>query len=750
MNKNLLDLLSLNQAFTQQEQHLKHKIIYLNSVFLLAALIAFAMGFYRWQISPVMGVIDFGFSGISFALLYYLKKHRDKVELISTIAISLSFALFYVIYLFAPYQTTRLSLFFLLSAAAFFLKGLRSGVLWLLLIISAIVAAHFIPSIKTGYSGIDLITTCLYLIALFLIFWNYEMLQQGQSKREQEQRLQGLIDERWRLALESAGDAIWDWDIQLDRFIFSKSYADMLGYTENEISHTASHHESLLHPDDKSRATSHLNAYLEGNISGQYVSEQRLRCKDGSYKWVLCRGRVMQFDSHGRPRRMLGTLVDLTERKEHEKQLEHIAHYDALTGVPNRVLLADRLSQALARTKRDRGLMAVCYLDLDGFKPVNDNFGHEIGDKVLVEVTRRIKENIREDDTVARLGGDEFVVLLVGLQVPEECVSSLHRLLEAINRPIEVKENSIRISASIGVSLYPEDEQDPDTLLRHADQAMYIAKQSGKNRYHLYDAANDLRARSHHELLQHIRHGLAHGEFELYYQPQVEMRTRRMVGAEALIRWHHPQRGLLLPGEFLRVIENTELEIELGDWVVASSFEQLRLWRKAGHDFDVSINISAYHLQSADFVSKLQRMMQHCCPQPCHRCLQIEVLETAALEDIIGVSAIIKSCREFGVGFALDDFGTGYSSLTYLSNLDVDTLKIDQSFVRDMLQEKGDHAIVLGIIALARAFDRGVVAEGVETDAHYRALLQMGCEVGQGVAIAPPRTAAELIEWSQT
>ena len=223
-----------------------------------------------------------------------------------------------------------------------------------------------------------------------------------------------------------------------------------------------------------------------------------------------------------------------------------------------------------------------------------------------------------------------------------------------------------------------------------------------------------------------------------------------MMGVEALIRWHHPQRGLLLPGDFLQVIANTELEIELGDWVVSNAFQQLRQWRQDGQDFEVSINVSAYHLQSADFVQKLRDKMESCRPQQCKHHLQIEVLETAALEDIASISAIIKSCREFGVGFALDDFGTGYSSLTYLSNLDVDTLKIDQSFVRDMLHEKGDHAIVLGIISLAKAFERGIVAEGVETEAHFQALLEMGCEVGQGFWIARPMPASELIRWAAT
>lgn len=436
-----------------------------------------------------------------------------------------------------------------------------------------------------------------------------------------------------------------------------------------------------------------------------------------------------------------------SEHLEHEMQLENIVHFDALTGVPNRMLLADRLAQALARTKREQGLMAVCYLDLDGFKPVNDKYGHPIGDQVLVEVTRRIKETIREDDTVARLGGDEFVVLLVGLQAPEECVGSLNRLLLAINQPIQAQGKSLRISASIGVSLYPEDEQEADTLLRHADQAMYIAKQTGKNRYHLFDPKNDQRARSHHALLQQIRHGLRHGEFELYCQPKVDLVQRRMVGAEALIRWHHPQRGLLQPEEFLRVIENTELEVELGNWVIASACAQLRQWRRDGHDVELSINISAYHLQSADFINTLRDEMQHCCPQPCHRCLQIEVLETVALEDIARVGEIIKTCRGFGVGFALDDFGTGYSPLTCLSKLEVDALKIDQSFVRVMLEEKGAHAIVQGIIGLAHAFDRTVVAEGVEHAAHLQALLQMGCAIVQGYGIAKPMPASALLEW---
>lgn len=287
-------------------------------------------------------------------------------------------------------------------------------------------------------------------------------------------------------------------------------------------------------------------------------------------------------DAAGKVTNYVGISSDITLLKQHEKQLEHIAHYDALTNVPNRVLLADRMRQALAYSKREGTLLAVCYLDLDGFKLVNDTMGHEAGDKVLIEVTQRIREVIRDDDTVARLGGDEFVVLLLGLRAPEECTASLNRLLEATSHPIEIKDRLFEISASIGVSLYPGDDYDPDTLMRHADQAMYTAKQSGKNRYHLYDAANDLRARSHHEFLRRLDLAMLRREFELYYQPKVDMRSLRMVGAEALIRWHHPERGLLAPADFLDELGGTALEIELGDWVVATALAQLEAWHQSG------------------------------------------------------------------------------------------------------------------------------------------------------------------------
>lgn len=453
---------------------------------------------------------------------------------------------------------------------------------------------------------------------------------------------------------------------------------------------------------------------------------------------VICdaKGKVLQY---------VGVFSDISYLKEHEAELSHAAHYDALTGIPNRMLLADRMKQVIAQAGREKHLVAVCYLDLDGFKPINDSMGHDCGDQVLIDVARRIEHTIRAGDTVARLGGDEFVVLLE-LEKEEDCIATLERLLAAIARPISVKNKVHTVSASIGVSIYPIDESDSDTLLRHADQAMFVAKQTGKNRYYIYDPALDLRTRDHIEFLNSIRYALENRQLQLYYQPKIDLSSKQLVGVEALIRWRHPERGLLPPAEFLRAIETSELDIDIGNWVITETVAQIQRWRQAGFDLEVSINISAYHLESEGFTENLRRQFQVGADQAPLK-LQIEILETAALNDLSMVREILHECRQFGVKFALDDFGTGYSSLSYLSRLPVDVLKIDQSFVRDMLEDHGDKAIVQGVIALAKAFDRQIVAEGIETEEHHRVLLEMGCNIGQGYGIAKPMPADEILLW---
>ncbi|MDO8988157.1 MAG: EAL domain-containing protein [Sideroxyarcus sp.] len=732
-------------VFNKDERDQRYKFVFLSRVLLLGGAISFVMAFAHWPSGTAIAKIALGFAGLCFALLAYLRGHRAQVERLSSVVLALSFAMFFAIYVLASYNSMRLALFFLLLAGAFFLKGRSTGRLFLGISLLTIVAVHLHPHFAAAYSHIEIFSTCLYLIALFLIFESYESFKESQHASQGEQEVLRLTEERWRHALEGSGDAVWDWKPQTGEFHYSKRFAEMLGYADGDFGNDADHFFGIVHADDELRLRDELQDFLARN-AGHFVSEVRLVCKDGSWKWVLCRGTVTRRDDAGAPILMVGTFSDITLLKQHEKQLERIAHYDALTGIPNRVLLADRLQQALAHTKREGSLLAVCYLDLDAFKLVNDTMGHEAGDTVLIEVTKRIKATIRGDDTVARLGGDEFAVLLLGLGAPEECSASLNRLLEAISQPIEIRNKLFEVSASIGVALYPRDDHDADTLLRHADQAMYTAKQSGKNRYYLYDAENDQRARAHHEFLRRLDHALANDEFELYYQPKVDMRTLRLVGAEALIRWNHPERGLLSPAEFLTAVEGTTLEVELGDWVVTTALAQLWAWHQAGLPMELSINISARHLQASDFTWKLKRKLLRYPDLP-KGSLQIEVLETAALEDIPLVISTIERCRKIGISFALDDFGTGYSSLSYLGRLPIDTLKIDQSFIRDMLQDKGDRAIVQGVIALAKAFDRRIVAEGVETEELFRALLEMGCECGQGYGIARPMPAGELPVW---
>ncbi len=454
---------------------------------------------------------------------------------------------------------------------------------------------------------------------------------------------------------------------------------------------------------------------------------------------VICGG-------DGKVQRYVGMFSDISNLKEHEAALSHVANYDALTGIPNRRLLADRLRQAIVRAQRSGRMLAICYLDLDGFKLVNDELGHEVGDQLLVNITYRLQEALRAGDTLARLGGDEFVVLFNDVMREQECLQVLDRILSIVAMPVVINSHEVMVSASIGVTFYPPDNEDGDTLLRHADQAMYVAKQTGKNRYHLYDSEHDQRVRSMYESRRRILQGLESSEFELYYQPKIELVSGDVVGVEALIRWHHPERGLLLPAEFLPFIEDSDLEIQLGEWVMDTALAQIDKWYRDGLVLEASINISAHHLQSPTFVADLERRLAQYPNLPRDK-LQIEVLETAALEDIAQSAETIEACRKLGVNFALDDFGTGYSSLAYLRKLSAETLKIDQSFVRGMLTNEGDRAIVQGIIALAKTFGRKTVAEGMEAPELVQVLIEVGCMYGQGFGIAVPMPTGDFLKW---
>lgn len=449
-----------------------------------------------------------------------------------------------------------------------------------------------------------------------------------------------------------------------------------------------------------------------------------------------------------------GLFSDITESKKQQQELEQLAHYDPLTQLPNRALFVDRFNQAIAYSKRTEEPLAVCYLDLDGFKQVNDNFGHEAGDELLIEVARRITAKLRESDTVCRLGGDEFVMLLENLQSPQQCEDTLKRIHSALAEPFAMGGRDIRISASSGITIYPLDKNEPDILLRHADQAMYKAKQAGRNcyRFHQELPINQLFSQSaqfsrYQDGVDEVQKALLNNQFCLHYQPKVNLKTGEVLGVEALMRWQHPQRGLLLPNEFLPIIENTTLEMDVSNWVVRQAFQQLQNWLEQGLKLQISINVSPRFLQWQNFLVMLESVLNDY-PEISSRQIELEVLESSVLEDMSSVAEVLRQCfYQYGVSCALDDFGTGYSSLTHLRHLTIGTVKIDQTFVRNMIANPDDQSIVESVIGLAKAFKREVIAEGVETLDDGIFLINLGCSLAQGNVIAKPMPAEEVPAW---
>ena len=484
---------------------------------------------------------------------------------------------------------------------------------------------------------------------------------------------------------------------------------------------------------------------IDEDIPTKSSFENPILRSDGEERLISWKNTTL-FDEDGNSAGILTYGEDITEQREAQEKLNHIAHYDTLTNLPNRVLLSDRLSQSMAQSKRQNKSLAVVYIDLDGFKEVNDAHGHDIGDKLLVEISYRMKEALREGDTISRFGGDEFVAVLPDLQKGEDCEPVLERLLKSTSATVIVDNIMLNVSASIGVTIFPQDASDVDQLMRHADQAMYQAKQSGKNRYHMFDTKTDSAIQVRLESIEHIKTAMKNNEFVLYYQPKVNMKTGAVVGVEALIRWQHPQNGLIPPLDFLPAIEDSPISIELGEWVMNTALTQIASWKKEGLELPISVNIGALQLEQDDFVKRLEEILDlHKEINP--SLLELEVLETSALDDVRSFSAVMKACLKLGVNFALDDFGTGYSSLAYLRHLPVKLIKIDQTFVRDMLVDSDDFAIVQGVTGLANSFNREVIAEGVETAEHAKALLNIGCELVQGYGIAKPMPALDIPKW---
>jgi len=456
-------------------------------------------------------------------------------------------------------------------------------------------------------------------------------------------------------------------------------------------------------------------------------------------------------DANGTLRNHVLAITDITHTRQQWEQLQRQAHSDELTRLPNRVRLAQMLQTAMQTSRREGSLLTVCYLDLDHFKPVNDRFGHEAGDRLLVELANRMRRSLRSwaggDDVVARIGGDEFVLLLRTATL-EESRHAVERVLNQVCQPYALGTDAgpVLVTASIGATVFPLDGADAETLLRHADHAMYGAKQAGRNGYLFFDAEHDRRAEARFVALGRVQEALDANEFRLYFQPKVDMRSGKVLGVEALLRWKHPEQGVISPAQFLPLVENTGLSIGVGNWVLQHGIERLAHWLRSGLDITVSVNVSARHLQEPLFAQHLAGLLSRYEASVAQR-LIIEVLETAALADVDYTCELMQECRALGVRFALDDFGTGYSTFTYLKRLPIDMLKIDRSFVINMLVDRQDLAIVEGVIGLSQTFGCAVVAEGVETPAQATRLIEIGCNVGQGNGIAAAMPADEVADW---
>jgi diguanylate cyclase (GGDEF)-like protein/PAS domain S-box-containing protein len=551
-------------------------------------------------------------------------------------------------------------------------------------------------------------------------------------------------EERYALAALGSNDGLWDWDLQARRVYFSPRWKEMLGYGEGEVGDGPEEWLGRVHPEDRTRVEAQIRTHQEEH-SSHFEIEYRMLHRDGTHRWMLARG-VALGNEAGESYRMAGSQTDVTARKRTEEQLVYQALHDALTGLPNRALLMDRLGLALRRGhRRSATRVVVFFLDLDHFKVVNDGLGHTAGDELLVGVARRLVASVREQDTVARLGGDEFVVLLEEVHGAGEATLVVERVLEGLLHPFEVAGQEVFTSASIGITLSGAHAR-PEDLLRDADTAMYRAKAGGRGRYEIFDPEMQAQAAARLRMEGELRRALEREEFRVAYQPIVSLETGVPIGFEALVRWEHPERGRILPGEFISLAEETGLIVPLGSWVLREACRQLRAWQTELPGWSgllMSVNLSPRQFARADLVRQVDEVLRELSLPP--GTLQLELTESLLMEDAEAAVAVLAALESRGVRLAIDDFGTGYSSLSYLQRFPISTLKIDRSFVAGMEAGSSQSKLVRTMVGLARSLGMGVVAEGVETEEQLRVLKRLGCERGQGFLFSHALSSDEVV-----
>ncbi len=578
-------------------------------------------------------------------------------------------------------------------------------------------------SIKKPFAGPD------GRMRILVIAHDITDVQQAQLRLEASER-------RLQYALEARGDGVWDWDIASGRLTLSRRWCQMFGYAPDELTGTLGDFLRCLDEQTRPEVDTALAACLEGD--GRWEHEHAMCTKDGRQLWVLDRGQVVERDAQGRPLRMVGAISDISDQKRTRELIWQQANHDSLTGLPNRNRLYDRLHEEMAASDRSGLPLAMLMLDIDGFKEVNDSLGHAWGDALLQEAAGRLRACVREGDTVARLGGDEFVLLL-GAVTDLRAVSRIAQdVLAAIQRPFRLGDDLVYVTASVGITQYPQDAADLGSLLRGADQAMYAAKRQGRNRFDHFTPALERQAQERARTLADLRLALKEGQFELHFQPIVDLRSGEVRKAEALLRWRHPTRGMVSPAEFIPLAESSGLIHALGDWVFREATRLVAGWRQTVHaQFQVAVNVSPLQFQNPEL--DLEAWLAHLRQLGLDgSAVVVEITEGLLMEAGPEVTRHLLHLRDAGVQVALDDFGTGYSSLSYLNKLDIDYIKIDRSFVCNLQAESPELALCEGITAMAHKLGLRVVAEGVETKEQLQLLKSAGCDHAQGYLISRP------------
>jgi diguanylate cyclase (GGDEF)-like protein/PAS domain S-box-containing protein len=574
-----------------------------------------------------------------------------------------------------------------------------------------------------------------YVIGVQGMFWDVTELHNAQKALESS-------EERYALAVEGAHDGLWDWDLRTGNIYFAPRWKSMLGHPDGEIGSSPEEWMTRVHPEDLEKLKSDITAHVQGKTA-HFENEHRMLHRDGSYRWMLSRGMGVRPNA-GKAVRLAGSQTDITERKRFEGQLSQQAFYDALTGLPNRALFLDRLNLVLTRARRrNQWMFSILFLDVDRFKDVNDSLGHLKGDLLLTAIARRLETCVRPGDTVARLGGDEFTILLDDMRDPADAVQVANRILEQMGKPFLLEGHEVFASVSIGIAPGAHYEKSDD-LLRDADTAMYRAKDRGKNCYEVFDAAMHSRAVARLQLETDLRRAIERNEFRVYYQPIVSLLTNGLIGFEALVRWQHPARGLVPPGEFLPLAEETGLILPIDHWVLREAARQTREWQlryPEAKDLRINVNLSTKQFSQPGLVDRVKEVLARTGLEGHH--LTLEITESAIMEDTKTLAEMLDQIRKLDIRLYLDDFGTGYSSLGYLHRFPIHSLKIHSSFVGQLGKEDDPAQLVRTITTLAENMSLGVVAEGVETREQLQKLRDLRCQRVQGYLFSKPLTAPD-------